>query len=120
MKFPHSARLRFFRTEAGQCVRQLDRQRTIDQSAFNHRTVDTGGTFRTKCEFPPALVGKGIHFLLYDIGGIANRTDEETLVLKSGDTNLTKPVKPCSIQEQSFHKLPFITVTGEHVCRALN
>ena len=120
VEFPHPPRLGLFRPEAGDRVGQLDRQRAVNQPVFDDRPVDAGGPFRPEGEFPPALVGEGVHLLLDDVGGVADRADEEPLVLESRDADLPEAVLLGGIEELPLDKLPLIAVRREDVGSAFD
>ena len=120
MEFAHPSCLRFFSPEAGKGIRQLDRQHAVNQPALDDCAVDAGGAFGPQREVSAALVGEGVHFLLDDVGGVADRTDKQPLVLKGRNPNLTKAVQLRRIDEKPLDKLPFVAFGREHVRRALD
>ena len=83
-----------FIAEAVEYIADLEGQGIAQQSVFNGRPADAGSSLRAQGNGTVTLIGKGVHFFIYHIGGIAHAAQEQLGMLKGGDTNLPETVQP--------------------------
>ena len=110
MEFAQSACLRLFIAVAAAHIRRLNRQCAVYKPFFNGASYNSGGKFGAQGYRAPALIVKGIHFLLHDIGGIPDAAAEDLGVLKNRYSYLVKAVKAGGFKHFTLNELPFIAV----------
>ena len=74
--------------------------------------------FRTQGDAPAAAVGKGIHFLRYHIGGIADPPLKQLRRFKHRRTDFSVSVAAAQLADNAFHIIPFIGIFRENILRA--
>ena len=79
---------------------ELDRLRLLEKTVLHVGACDRGGALRTKRERAIAPVGKGVHLLVHDVGGLARRALEEASVLESRRLDAAVAVDGCQLLDR--------------------
>ena len=100
MMFAKPSRLRLFIAEHGAVkIIQLRGLRLVEELGLHKHARNACRPFRLEGHGTVALIGKGIHLLIDNIGGIAYPTLEQLGVLEGGGTDLAVAVQ-CGGGEQ--------------------
>ena len=110
MKLAQSARLRLFIAVAAAYIRRLNGQRAVYKPLFNGASYNSGGKLGAQGDRAPALIVKGIHLLLHNVGSIPHAAAEDLGVFKNRYSYLVKAVKAGGFKHFTLYKLPFIAV----------
>ena len=119
MKFTKAACLSLFIAVATANVTNLKGQCAVHKTVFNSASNNTCSKFGTKGNASSALVVKGIHFLLNNVGSISNASFKYLGVFENRHPYFFKAVKSCGIKHKLFYKLPFIAVLRQKVASTL-
>ena len=87
MELAEAAALGLLVPEAIKDIADLEGQGIAQEPIFDGGAADAGGAFRAQGDGAVALIGKGIHLLIDNIGGIAYPTLEQLGVLEGGGTD---------------------------------
>ena len=118
MELTETAGLGLFVAEHGAHVVELDGLDLSVEFVFHVGAAGRGGVFRTQGQGTAAVIGKGIHLFLHDIGGLAHAALEELGLLKQGGADLAEAVFSAHGAQQSFQFLPFCGVRGQKIVGA--
>ena len=104
--------------EAINDIADLEGQGIAQEPIFDGGAADAGGAFRAQGDGAVALIGKGIHLLIDNIGGIAYPTLEQLGVLEGGGTDLAVAVQCGGGEQSTLDILPAGGFGGEKIIGA--
>ena len=104
--------------EAIKDIADLEGQGIAQEPIFDGGAADAGGAFRAQGDGAVALIGKGIHLLIDNIGGIAYPTLEQLGVLEGRGTDLAVAVQCGGGEQGTLDILPAGGFGGEKIIGA--
>ena len=107
-----------FIAEAVEYIADLEGQGIAQQPVFNGRPADAGSPLRAQGNGTVALIGKGVHFFIYHIGGIAHAAQEQLGMLKGGGADFAVAVQRRRGKQGALDILPAGGLGGEKIIGA--
>ena len=104
--------------EAINDIADLEGQGIAQEPIFDGGAADAGSAFRAQGDGAVALIGKGIHLLIDNIGGIAYPTLEQLGVLEGGGADLAVAVQRRRGKQGALDILPAGGFGGEKIIGA--
>ena len=118
VEFAKAPRLGLFVAEAACKIADLHRQRARKHAVLNKGAHGAGGSLRPKSYGALALILKGVHFLLHDVGAVAHAAGKKLRVLKGRKANFFEAVKRSGLKGGFFNILPFSALLRKHILGA--
>ena len=97
----------------------LERKSLCIQGIFQICTDCGGSAFRTQSYRASALIGKRVHFLLYNVCCVADATVKQLRVLKIREANFLKTILHRNGSQYAFHIMPFVYLGRYNILGAL-
>ena len=116
--FAEPPRLRLFIAEDRRDIVDFERQRAGVEAVFNDAADDGGRPLGTQRDRAAALILKGIHFLLDDVGRVADAAQEKLGVFKGGKANFREAEVCGAAAEDAFQILPVVARRRQNVLGA--
>ena len=108
-----------FITEALDQIIKFCGQGFVKQAVFHKGTHDPRRTFGAQGNGTAALILKGIHLFIHDIGSFAYPAGKHFRVFKNRGANLFKPVLSAKLADHIFNGLPSAGILGQKILSAL-
>ncbi len=105
VEFAVAALLDIFVAESRDVVEQADRRGPGSHAVFEVAADDAGGAFGTQGQAAAALVQEGVHFLLDDVGGVADAALEKIGLFKSRDADFLVAVAAADHRQKSVRHI---------------
>ena len=115
VEFTKTACLGFFITEAAGKIACFYRKSTVEKSVFDKSAHASCGTFRAKGDGTFTFIKEGVHFLLNNVGGIANASCKKFGVFEGGETDFLKAEKFGNLHGSFFNMLPFCALFRKNI-----
>ena len=117
MELSEAACLGLLITEAGGHIEDLEGQCIVEQTMLDQSADSACGTLGLEGDGAVAFILEGIHFLLDDVGSIADSAVKEFGMLKGRRTDLLITEVCCFLGSDGLDILPFIAVCRQDVLR---
>ena len=92
----------------------------VMESVFDKCSHDRGGAFGPETESFSLAVGKGVHFLLDDVGCRTDAAGEQFGLLENGSSHLRVTVKSEIVPDRGFDFLPELCCLRQQIVSAAN
>ena len=114
VEFPEPPRLRPLVAETGRDIVQLDGQRAAGQ-ILHEAARHSRRAFRLQGDAAPALVFKGVHLFVDDVGGVADAAQKDLRVRERGRADLLEAIRLRDRARGLFQILPLPALRRENV-----
>ena len=115
MELAQTALLGLLVAVAGGEIVELDGQAVVVDAVLEHGARRARGAFGAQGYGAASLVEEGVHFLLDDVGGVADAALEELRVLKDGSAHLAKAMQGGFAAHDGLDDLPLYGFLGKNV-----
>ena len=120
MELAQAARLRLLVAVAARQIAKLLRHRLIIQAVLEEGAHNARRPLGAQRDRAVALVEKGVHLFLDDVGRIADAALEQLGVFKHRRPDLTEAVVAGDLERRTFQKLDLVALLRQHVLCALD